>query len=84
MKISRKPWGTGWREIAIDDNEVVRYLKWSDGLTAYYDKDGCSHRTDGPAVIFSTGKREWWHHGKYIPCKTRKEFRSLIKLKAFW
>lgn len=39
------------------DDEVVR------GHEYYKDFDDRLHRTDGPAVLYNDGGREWWIHG---------------------
>jgi hypothetical protein len=45
------------------------------------------HRTNGPAMIYfkgtNAGLKEWWINGKQIECKSNKEFKKLMKLKAF-
>jgi hypothetical protein len=28
------------------------------------DSNGVLHRTDGPAIIYINGHKEWWQHGK--------------------
>ena len=33
------------------------------GNQFWYNSDGDFHREDGPAVIYSSGKQEWWVYG---------------------
>jgi hypothetical protein len=37
-----------------------------------------THRADGPAIIWANGKKEYVIMGKYLPCKTPKEFREFM------
>lgn len=41
--------------------EIVRPNRNSYIIT---DDDGQLHCDNGPAVVYSTGKKEWWVHGK--------------------
>ncbi len=31
-----------------------------------WQRNGCNHRLDGPAVIFRDGEYYWYEYGKYI------------------
>ena len=42
------------------------------------------HREDGPAVIYSDGRKMWILHEKILDCSSQEEFERLMKLKAFW
>jgi hypothetical protein len=33
-------------------------------VTEYYNEQGQLHREDGPAIIFSNGRKQWWINGK--------------------
>ena len=46
--------------------------------------NGVYHRLDGPAYYPPNMQPQWWFNGKYIVCKSQKEFEQLLKLKAFW
>ena len=52
------------------DTDVYETLKYhrvvvdSDGSRRYYNADGQLHREDGPAVVCSSGTREWWQNGQ--------------------
>ena len=35
-----------------------------DGVIEWHDADGRLHRADGPARVFSSGRREWYRHGR--------------------
>lgn len=54
---------------------------------AIWFKNGKQHRTNGPAVVyvdgFYAGQKEWWINGNKIECSSQKEFKKLMKLKAF-
>ena len=47
----------------------------SDG-TKYWYQNGELHRTDGPAVEFASGDREWYIEGKYF---TEEQFNQQTK-----
>lgn len=32
----------------------------------YYNKDNRLHRIHGPAVIYPSGKQEWWQNGRFM------------------
>jgi hypothetical protein len=52
-------------ELFIDEDELVvfklsgeyRYIEYLNDKTAY-------HRTDGPAVVWSNGRKSWWVDGR--------------------
>jgi hypothetical protein len=50
----------------------------------YWYIKGKLHRTNGPAVIFSNGNKYWYINDERIPCTTQKQFKQLMRLKAFW
>jgi hypothetical protein len=41
------------------------------------------HRTDGPAVEYADGNKEWWLNGERINCNSQKEFERYLGLIAF-
>ena len=45
-----------------------------DGTKWYRNEQGQLHRTDGPAVEWADGSKEWWVNGK---CLTEAEFKDL-------
>jgi hypothetical protein len=55
----------------------------ADGSKAYY-LNGKRHRENGPAIEYDSGYKDYYYHGKRINCSTDKEFKQLIKMKAFW
>lgn len=40
--------------------QIVKYGTY----TEYQNIRGQTHRTDGPAIIYNSGTREWWENGK--------------------
>lgn len=42
------------------------------------------HRLDGPAVIYPSGKGEWWYYGKKVNVQSQEQFEKFLKMKAFW
>jgi hypothetical protein len=45
--------------------------------------DNTFHRTDGPAIEYSNGGREWWLNGERIDCSSQKEFERYLNLISF-
>ena len=41
------------------------------------------HRVDGPAIKFANGNKWWYLNGEPLKCKTQKEFKQYMRLKAF-
>jgi hypothetical protein len=35
------------------------------GAIRYYNKEGNLHRTDGPAVTYTSGREEWYQNGEF-------------------
>jgi len=48
-----------------------------DGDVVYY-VSGMLHRTDGPAVLYTDGKTEWWLRGSRV--STIKEYRFTVNI----
>jgi hypothetical protein len=48
----------------------------------YWYINGKLHREDGPAIEYPDGYGSWFYNGQLI--LNNKEFKRLIKLKAFW
>lgn len=53
------------------------------------DSQGKYHCEDGPAIyhrVIKTGQwaPQYYWHGKKIECSSTREFRRLVRLKAFW
>jgi len=46
----------------MEINSVMKVR--SNGDKFWYDRKGNLHRSDGPAVEFTNGDKEWWIHGK--------------------
>jgi hypothetical protein len=40
------------------------YIVTSKSNVIYYNNNGKAHRTDGPAIEYASGKKEWWIKGK--------------------
>jgi hypothetical protein len=78
--------------VEYDDGEKHWYLngKWHrengpaieylGGAKEWYIND-LLHREDGPAVENADGTKEWFLNDKQV---SQKEFKRLLKLKAFW
>lgn len=45
---------------------------------------GQLHCETGPAVITSSGDKEWWFEGERIPVSSQEDFEHYLKLKVFW
>ena len=58
-------------------------IEYANGDKFYYLNDKL-HREDGPAIEYDNGNKEYYYHGEYMDCSTEKEFKQLIKMKAFW
>jgi hypothetical protein len=58
----------------------TQYIKKDNGYTHYYadEEMTISHRTDGPAIEYADGSKEWYIEGK---CITEAEFNMLHELK---
>lgn len=68
----------------LDDNPVGEFILECIQGSIIYIKDGKRHRTDGPAVIWNSGKTYYWFNGNHFPeIKTDKEFIRFVKLMAF-
>jgi hypothetical protein len=53
------------------------------GHKEYY-INGKLHREDGPAVEYYSGRKYWYINNRSVPCTTQKQFKRLMRLKAFW
>jgi hypothetical protein len=53
------------------------------GIIRYYDSNHRLHREDGPAFI-DDDIEFWFYHGRLVECSSQKDFKRLLKLKAFW
>lgn len=55
---------------------MANYLIDKNGTKYYYNDEGKYHRTDGPAIEYSTGGKEWWvcgeKHRLYEPAYTNE------------
>jgi len=74
------------RETFKDKDGNIKDIYISSNSTYYYNKLEELHRADGPAVKerYIVGyKKEYWFNGQSFDCKNLKEFRQLLKLKAF-
>lgn len=49
---------------AILIDEYPYCVEYSCGDKEWFDKDGCLHREDGPAVVWISGREEWIIHGE--------------------
>lgn len=60
--------GNGNRILILDSGGV--YIKnkiiGPTGMVKYRDDENRNHRSDGPAVIWSDGKKEYWINGRKI------------------
>lgn len=56
-------------------NGKAKHQLWDDGEEVYYDENHKYHRIDGPAITFSTGRKEYWVHG----CKVDSLEEAIIK-----
>ncbi len=63
-----------------EDGPAVEYVNGDKGWYIH----GQLHREDGPAVEDLGCGPIWSYRGKWINCRDTKEFKRLIKLKAFW
>jgi hypothetical protein len=90
MKVSKLPNGGKLYEYDSGDKFWVLNGKCHrvDGPAAEYANgvkdwllNGKRHREDGPAIDNANGTKEWWLNDKHV---SQKEFKQLIKLKAFW
>ena len=57
--------------------------------SSFWYKNNELHRLDGPAEEYRNFTRHitakgWYVNGKRINCNNQKEFKKLMKLKAFW
>jgi hypothetical protein len=57
-------------------------IEWGDGNKEWY-CHGELHRTDGPAIEWRDGDKCWYYHGEKVNCNSQKEFKQLIRLRAF-
>jgi hypothetical protein len=54
-------------------------VEFVDGFQSWY-IDGIQHREDGPARIFSTGRKDWFIEGRYIKKENFEEEIKIYKL----
>jgi hypothetical protein len=59
------------------DGPAIEYYS---GRKYWYVNDKL-HREDGPAIVYADGNKEWFLNDKQV---SQKEFKRLLKLKAFW
>ena len=53
-----------WASKRVDRNVPTVQIA-ANGTREWFFK-GCRHRTDGPAIEWPSGRKEWWEHGVYI------------------
>jgi hypothetical protein len=63
--------------------ENYNRIEKTEYVTCYY-LNNKFHRLDGPAIEWNFGIKQWYYEGKFIYCKSQKEFERCIKLKLFW
>jgi len=55
------------KEVGSLQYENMSGFYWLDLLAlTFKDINHNKHRTDGPALIYSSGYKQWWVHGKFI------------------
>jgi hypothetical protein len=65
------------RDLHREDGPAIVY---PDG-TKYWYINNRLHREDGPAIEHINGNKEWFLNDKQV---SQKEFKRLLRLKAFW
>ena len=54
-----------WSEKYISEDELVIFKLSGDyHYIKYFNNEGQAHRTDGPAVEWADGDKEWWENGQ--------------------
>jgi hypothetical protein len=81
-----------WRHFPYEKHKMKRIIKLPNGGRLVEAPNGNKfwvlndtyHREDGPAIEYLNGSKEWWVNGERLPCTTQKQFKRLMRLKAFW
>jgi hypothetical protein len=73
MQLHRKDSDGVVKEIHIMERDSNGYKLYKNGDKTWKNPAGQYHRTDGHAIKYADGSKQWWYKGKHI---SKKEYYS--------